>query len=156
MRDAPIASELEQPDRAGSPRDVLRRYHQAMQAKSADALAALYAPDGLHEFSFFTPGRTEPYMGREAVRAGYRHSWHNHPLAIHAIEDVFVHEAADPEVVIGQWRLTGSIIATGQPVVLTGLLVLRVRDGLIVHTRDFMDGLGVANALGRPPFAAAR
>jgi len=153
MGDAQLPSELES---SRSPRDVLGLYHRAMRAKSADDLAALYAPDGVHEFSFFTPGRSEPYAGREAIRAGYGQSWHNHPLAIDAIEDVFVHEAADPEVVIGQWRLTGSVIATGQPVVLTGLLVLRVRDGMIIHTRDFMDGMGVANALGRPPFAAAR
>jgi hypothetical protein len=31
-----------------------------------------------------------------------------------------------------------------------------VRAGEIVHCRDFMDGLGVANALGRAPFSAAR
>jgi len=31
--------------------------------------------------------------------------------------------------------------------------VLRVRNGQIVHARDFMDALGVAHALGRPPFS---
>jgi uncharacterized protein (TIGR02246 family) len=76
---------------------VLRRYHDAMRTKSADALAELYAVDAVHELSFFTPNRP-----RELI---------------------------------------------------TGLLVVRVHNGQIVHTRDFMDGLGIAHALGRAPFA---
>ncbi|HEY4057124.1 MAG TPA: hypothetical protein VGM39_10975, partial [Kofleriaceae bacterium] len=66
-----------------------------------------------------------------------------------------VEDGADPEVVIGQWRLIGSLRATGKPVGLTGLLALRVSAGKIVHVRDFMDTLGVAHALGRMPFAIA-
>jgi ketosteroid isomerase-like protein len=132
---------------------VLRRFHDAMLAKSADALADLYAVDAVHEFSFFTPNRPRELVGREAIRASYRTGWANHPLDIHAIEDVFVHVAADPEVVTGQWRARASLRATGAPVELTGLVVLRVHNGQIVHTRDFMDGLGIANALGRAPFS---
>jgi len=138
--------------RTASPREVLHRYHAAMQSKSADALADLYAEDSIHEFSFFTSNRPR-LVGREQVRESYAAGWRNHPLAIDEISDAFVYEATDPEVVIGQWRATGSIIATGARVAITGLLVLRVRAGRIVHTHDFMDGLGIAQALGRPPFA---
>lgn len=136
-----------------TPREVLRLFHAAMRAKSADALADLYTDDAIHEFSFHTPTQPPQLVGREAVRASYRAGWSNHPLHIDAIEDVFVEDGADPEVVIGQWRATGSLIATGAAVRITGLLVLRVRGGKLVHVRDFMDGLGIAHALGRPPFA---
>lgn len=139
--------------RASSAREVLRRYHAAMQANDADALADLYAADALHEFSFYTPNRPPQLVGREAVRASYREGWRDHPLDIHTIEDVVVFEAADPEVVFGQWRATATLRTTGAAVSLTGLIGLRVRAGQIVHTWDFMDGLGVAHALGRPPFA---
>jgi len=137
-----------------TPRVVLRRFHAAMHAKSADALADLYAEDAIHEFSFTVPHRPPRYVGQAEVRAGYGEAWRDHPLEIDAIEDVFVFDATDPEVVIGQWRLRGSLRATGAPVEVTGLLVLRVRDGKIVHCHDFMDAMGVARALGRPPFAA--
>ena len=132
---------------------VLHRYHDAMLTKSADALAELYAVDAVHEFSFFTPNRPRELVGREAIRASYRAGWADHPLEIHAIEDVFVHVAADPEVVTGQWRARASLRATGAPVEITGLLVVRVHNGEIVHTRDFMDALGIAHALGRAPFS---
>ena len=137
-----------------SPRAVLRSFHAAMLAKSADALADLYAEDAIHEFSFTVPHRPPRYVGQAEIRAGYREAWRDHPLEVDAIEDVFVHEATDPEVVIGQWRVRGSVLATGASVEITGLLVLRVRGGQIVHCHDFMDGFGVARALGRPPFAA--
>jgi uncharacterized protein len=132
---------------------ILHRYYDAMRTKSADALADLYAEDAIHEFSFFTPNRPRELVGREAIRASYHAGWADHPLDIRALDDVFVHAAADPEVVIGQWRARASLRATGAPVEITGLLVLQVRNGQIVHARDFMDGLGISHALGRPPFA---
>jgi ketosteroid isomerase-like protein len=133
----------------------LKLYHGAMLEKSADALADLYEVDAVHEFPFFTPNRPSRLEGRETIRSSYTEGWRDHPLAVDAIEDVFVQEAADPEVIIGQFRCRARLVATGKAVEITGLLVLRVRDGLIVHTRDFMDALGVANALGRLPFVAS-
>jgi ketosteroid isomerase-like protein len=138
-----------------SPRAVLKRFHEAMRAKDANALADLYALDAKHDFCFFTPNRPARYEGREAVRVGYRSAWHNHPLDIASVEDELVFDAADPEVVIGQWRAACSLRATGAPVSLTGLIALRVREGKIVQCWDFMDGLGIAHALGRLPFAAS-
>lgn len=63
-----------------SPREVLRLFHAAMAAKSADALADLYAADGVHELSFPTPHQPPRLEGREAVRETYRRAWSDHPL----------------------------------------------------------------------------
>ncbi len=141
--------------RTRSPREVLRLFHAAMTAKSADALADLYAPDATHEFPFFTPNQPARLEGREKIRDVYRRAWSDHPLDIERIEDVFVHEGEDREIVVGQWKARAIVRASGRAVEITGLLVLRVRSGLIVHTRDFMDALGIATALGREPFARA-
>lgn len=140
---------------ARSPGEVLRLFHAAMKAKDADALADLYAEDGVHELSFAVPNAPSRLEGRTRIRDFYRRGWSDHPLDIERIDDVFVHEADDGEVVVGQWRAKATLRATGRVVEITGLLVLRVQDGRIVHTRDFMDALGVARALGRDPFARA-
>jgi ketosteroid isomerase-like protein len=138
--------------KARSPREVLRAFHDAMKTKSADALADLYAVEGTHELPFYTPNQTQTLVGREAVRDVYRRAWSDHPLDIERIDDVFVHEGEDREIVVGQWKARALVRATGKTIEITGLLVLRVRDGLIVHTRDFVDAMGITKALGREPF----
>lgn len=135
----------------GSPRSLLSDYYQAMLLGSADALADLYAEEGVHEFGFTTPDRPEKLFGREAVRQSYRERWTSEPLSVDRIENVFVVDGADPELVTAQWRAQATVRATGKRVGLTGLLVLRVRDGYIVHARDFVDAFGVDQALGRLP-----
>ena len=130
-----------------SPRDVLGLYHRALEARSADRLAELYAVDAVHEFSVLVSHRPPLCHGREAVRAAYRTAWAKDPLVIEALENTFVREAHDdPEVVIGQWQMHGTRLTTGERVVVNGLLFLQVRDGLIVHARDFLDGLETALA----------
>ncbi|MGI5337452.1 nuclear transport factor 2 family protein [Streptomyces sp. CA-181903] len=134
-----------------SPRDVLAAYHRAMLSWSADDLADLYAPDAVHEFPFFAPGTPGRYEGREEVRAGYRAAWGASPVRLKEIHDVIVLDAADPEVVIGQWGASATSGPGTEPAAITGLLILRVRDGLIVHALDYMDTLGTCHALGRLP-----
>lgn len=141
--------------RARSPRDVLARFHQAMLDSSADALADLYAVDGIHEFPLTAPGRPPRYNGREEIRAGYGAAWGASPARVDEIRDVVVHETADPELIVAEQVVAATNTTTGQPFTLAFLLVMRVRDGLIVHLRDYMDALGAAWALGRLPAVVA-
>jgi len=128
------------------PREVLARYHQAMRDKSADELAELYARDAVHEFPFTAPGFPPRYTGREEVRAGYRAAWGASPVRVEEIRDVVVHETRDPEVIIAEHTVVASVAGGEGGVSVPGLLVLRVRDGLLVHVRDYMDGFGVSDA----------
>ncbi len=125
------------------PREVLGRYRQAMLDKSADDLAELYAEDGVHEFPFRFPGVPRRFEGREAVRAGYRTMWNASPARAASIREVAVHETTDPQVIIAeQVVLAGAEGA--EPGEVPGLLVIRVRDGRIIHVRDYMDASAAA------------
>lgn len=62
-------------------------------------------------------------------------------------EDVVVHETADPEVVIVEFAYRVSV--GGQPFEVPCIFVVRVRDGVIVESRDYADHLGFARAFGR-------
>ncbi|MEU9111376.1 nuclear transport factor 2 family protein [Streptomyces sp. NPDC048483] len=137
------------------PREVLARYQRAMLDKSADDLADLYAVDAVHEFPFLFPGMPECYQGREEVRAGYRAAWDASPAQPQEIREVVVHENTDPEVIVVEQVVSGTMTTTGRPFSFPGLLVIRVRNSQIVHVRDYMDGLGVAHAMGRLTAVAA-
>lgn len=122
---------------------IVTRFHDAMLHKSADELADLYSEDGVHEFPFRMPGMVERYNGREEIRAGYRASWGATPASVEEIRNVVIHQSTDPEVLVVEHET--AVTVYGQPYTVPGLLVLRVRDGKIVHTRDYMDATAVAS-----------
>jgi len=58
-----------------------------------------------------------------------------------------VHETADPEVVIYEFSYVGS--ANGRPFRVPCIFVTRVRDGVVVESRDYADHVEMARAFGR-------
>lgn len=56
----------------------------------------------------------------------------------------------DPEVVLVEQVLHGINTASTTAFSFPGIVLLRIRDGQIVSTRDYMDALGVAQAMNRP------
>ncbi|MFD7712109.1 nuclear transport factor 2 family protein [Streptomyces sp. NPDC059786] len=129
-----------------TPREVLARYYQAMLDKSADDLADLYAVDAVHEFPFTSPGFPARYEGREAVRAGYRAAWGSSPVQVREVREIAVYETAGPEVIVAEHVVVATLPARRTTFTVPGLLILDVHDGLIRRARDYMDGLGLANA----------
>ncbi|WP_217708819.1 nuclear transport factor 2 family protein [Nonomuraea rhodomycinica] len=119
--------------------ETVAAFHRAMLHKSADELANLYAEEGLHEFPF---GGLPPLKGREEVRAAYRVTWSETPAEVERVRMVALHATADPEVVVVEQQT--DVTVAGNPITVPGLLVLRVRDGRIVHTRDYMDSSAIS------------
>ena len=58
-------------------------------------------------------------------------------------------------MLVAEQVVSGVIRSTGRQFEFPGLLILRVRDGQIIHARDYMDGLGVAHAMTRLPAVIA-
>nr|WP_202524357.1 nuclear transport factor 2 family protein [Kitasatospora sp. SID7827] len=122
----------------------MARYRRAMLDLDADALADLYAPDAVHEFPFRFPGFPPRYEGREAVRAGYRAAWRASPARPTEVEERALHVSTDPEVLVAEQVVRGELADGRGTFEVPGLLVLRVRHGLIVHVRDYLDAGGRA------------
>ncbi|WP_405710422.1 MULTISPECIES: nuclear transport factor 2 family protein [unclassified Streptomyces] len=117
-----------------------------MLDKSPDDLADLYAVDAVHEFPFTSPGFPPRYEGREAVRAGYRAAWGASPAQMLEVRKIATYETDDPEVIIAEHVVVGTVAAKPTEFAVPGLLILHVRNGLITRVRDYMDGLGVVGA----------
>jgi ketosteroid isomerase-like protein len=64
---------------------------------------------------------------------------------------VVIHETADPGVVIVEYGLDGEMTGSAEPFSLRFVMVMTIRDGQIVHTRDYADPIAGARALGRVP-----
>lgn len=125
---------------------------QAQRAAQLDRLAALYAEhtDVRHPFATSDlPLRTRADLRRHFDQAagGADGIERFEPVGLH------VHRTGDPEVVITEFRYEGS--AGGRPISFPNIFVTRVRDGMIVESRDYADHVGAARAFGRLPALAA-
>lgn len=124
-----------------TPRDVFLRLSEDIGAGRFDELAALYAEDTVveHPQAVPRPTRTE---GRAAIHARF-----TSPLA-RTLRlrpyDVVVHETTDPEVIVAEYAYTVTSPETGKQAEARNVQMLRVRDGLIVHSRDYHDYLAMA------------
>jgi uncharacterized protein len=141
----------ESPQATPGPREVLIRFQRAAIDKSTDDFANLYAVDGVHEFPFTRPGVSSRLQGREEIRAFVQANWDASPLQYEEYRNVVVHETADPEVIVVEQEAAGTVTTTGRRFALPNIVVLKVRDGHIVHLRDYVNVLAVAEATDRLP-----
>ena len=108
--------------------ELLERYQRAMIAFDADALAALYAPDAVHEFPFMTPGHDTRYHGADEVRAAYRRVWANRRVALDDLRNVALHHSHD--TIVSEWTARAHLIDDPTSTFeLAGVLAITVRNG---------------------------
>ena len=131
---------------AAQPRQVLSELIAGVTERRWDDLPALYAEDTLVEHPLGLPVKTR-LEGRAALAAHFR-SAADLPLRMEA-ENVVMHDTADPEVVIGEFDYVGTDTSTGAAFRVANVFVVRVRDGLIVESRDYTDHARLAAAFGR-------
>jgi steroid delta-isomerase-like uncharacterized protein len=141
---------------AADARSVATTYFDALARHDLDAATACWAPDGVDHLV----GQTT-VTGPDGVRAFFTELFGAMPDFKFEVERV----VAEGDHVAVRWRASGTfsgetafqgIEPTGRRVTLTGIDLVHVRDGLIVHNDAFSDGLGLARQLGLLPPAGSR
>jgi ketosteroid isomerase-like protein len=135
---------------ARSPRETAELMLRTVAEGTRDELADLYAPD-VQIVNVWAPGGPAVSEGREHLRARMNATaklWDFESTA-----DVSLHETADPEVVVLEYRVNGRLAADDTRFSLGFVSVLRIVDGLIVHARDYSNPEETAALL--PYFEAA-
>jgi ketosteroid isomerase-like protein len=128
-----------------TPRETAERLLQASIDNAWDDLADLYAEDVVIEMPFTPTGEPVKAIGREPLRERLKSFGSMRELR--KVENVVVHETADPEVVIVEYDLHGTFRGQ-EPFTLPYVMVIRVRDGLIVSSRDYGNPVATARAMG--------
>ena len=62
--------------------------------------------------------------------------------------NIKVHETHDPEVIVAEFDYAGENLDTGEPFTYRCVFIMRVRNGEIVESRDYIDHLSSAEARG--------
>ncbi|MFJ3235596.1 nuclear transport factor 2 family protein [Streptomyces sp. NPDC086787] len=132
-----------------SPREVFTKLLEGIAAGRYSELAGLYAEDAVVETVFepVGPRRTE---GRAALKERFAQVAASSPVEL-APANVVIRETDDPELIVAEWDYQVHHRPTGRNFKSANIQVLRVRDGLIVHSRDFHDHLALIAASGALP-----
>jgi hypothetical protein len=112
--------------------------------------AELLAEDVVVETPFSPPGMRR-HEGREAWLAFYRARSAVLPVRFEQLRELATHQTGDPEVIVVEYELTGTVTTTGRRASAVLIGVLRVRDGLIQHWREYQDVLAISEALKLTP-----
>jgi ketosteroid isomerase-like protein len=134
-----------------TPRQTAERLVRAAIGADPGDMADCYAPSVVIEMPFparaLYPDRIETTREdlRERFRAGaairrYRR-----------LSDVVIHETTDSEVVIAEYQLHGELIESGEPFAQRFVMVMTIRDGEIVHSRDYTNPIVGARMMGKLP-----
>lgn len=123
-------------------------------ASQIDELANLYAVDAHVTHPFHPEHAESATVGREALRAHFASMTQAAVPAHSSVEDFRAHVTSDPEVVIAEFRYAGSV--GERPLNTRCIFVVRVVDGLIVESRDYIDHLASARSYGVLPEVLAR
>jgi uncharacterized protein len=134
-----------------SARQVAEELLAAAVSRTPGDMADCYAPEVVIEMPFAVaalfPSRIE--TTREELRARFQAG--TGARRYREARDVAIHQTTDPDVAIVEYELCGAMVATGEEFASRYAMVITVRDGFIVHSRDYSNPVEGARLLGRIP-----
>lgn len=130
-----------------TPREVFLALVNGVAEERWDELPDLYAEqtDVVHPFD---PLRGPALRSRDELREHFTPTGAG-PRLDRRAADITIHETTDPEVIIAEFEYQGTVVDTGEPFAYPGIFVLRVRNGEIVSSRDYLDHVTAATIRGR-------
>jgi len=132
-----------------SPTEVFHRLVDAIaERRQSEILDECYAEDVVVEHPFMIPEPTTT-KGREQLRQRTT-KLKTLPITMEIV-NVVVHETADPEVIVGEFESRITSKQTGKRITTSNILVLRVRNGLVVSSRDYHNHALLAAFIGSLP-----
>ncbi|WP_371674976.1 nuclear transport factor 2 family protein [Streptomyces sp. NBC_01276] len=132
-----------------SPREVFQKLIEGIGAGRYTELAEFYAEDAVVE-TVLAPVGPRRVEGRAALAERFARVAASSPLEL-TPANVVVRETDDAEVIVAEFDYHVYHRVTGRSFEAANIQVLRVRDGLIVSSRDYHDHLALAVAGGNLP-----
>lgn len=136
------------------PLAVYRRMQEALlhgRGEGATLLPAELLADDVVVETPFAPAGARRYDGRDAWLSYYRTQGAGLVVRFEELRELATHTTDDPQVIVVEYELTGTVMATGVRATVTCIAVLRTHDGRIVHWREYQDLPAITEALTRQP-----
>src|SRR5690349_12425580 len=109
------------------PHEVFEHMQQQWLGTADDTDLLALAEDAVVELPFAPPGRPKRYEGRDEFLAFARPERAMLPARFEEVRNVVIHDTTDPEVIVVEYELVGTVTTTGQQAAAPFIGVLRVR-----------------------------
>lgn len=106
------------------------------------------ADDVVYEVLYDIPGWPRVIKGRKDLLAAFR--GYVEGIALQAADKLVVHKTGNGRVVVIEYEVHGTILATGAKYDNRFCSIIRIDSRKIAHWRDYMDSLAAWNALTAP------
>ena len=110
----------------------------------------LWAPDVVIEAPF-AAGGPHRYEGRDNFLAATKTGRETLPVRFDEMRNVLVHDTTDPNKIIVEYELVGTLLTTGEQKSALFIAVMEIRDGLLTLWREYQNTQAIAQALGQIP-----
>jgi uncharacterized protein len=112
------------------------------------------AEDARFDFRYDFPGWPRTIRGRAALMDQF--SGYGKSIKLHSADGLQVHRSQDSRVVILEYDVHGTILATGMAYDNRFSSIITIENRKVVHWRDYMDSLAAWTALNgkKPPTAS--
>ncbi|MDL4820303.1 nuclear transport factor 2 family protein [Actinomadura opuntiae] len=130
-----------------TPRELFARFQRNALAGGAGLDEEMLAEDVVIEMPFAPDGHARRMEGRAAIAARLREGRAALPIIFEEFRDVVIHETADPEVIVAEYVMVATMPARGRRASANFAVVLRARDGRVVHWREYQDRAAITEAL---------
>jgi hypothetical protein len=125
-------------------------FEKAMRVEvlSGEVTGDHLADDVVVEWPFAALGRPRRIEGKAGFLAMAGPARKAMPFRIDECVIDTVHETGDPDIAVVEYRLGGTMLATGERGSTDLIAVIRVRGDRVVHWREYQDTLAIAQAMG--------
>ena len=124
---------------------MLRRVLGDRLRPGLETFPDMFAQDGVLEYPYAPPGLNATHTGRDAIVANFQRI--RPLLRIDEVFDVTEIRVSDAEVVVLEFKGRGEGVVTKEPYDQRYISVIQVRDGLIVHYKDYWNPLALVRAV---------
>ncbi len=131
-----------------SPAETFHALVAGVAERRLDDLPDLYA-ERTNVRHPFDPLRAAPLTSRDDLRRHFGSGAPGPTTIRRRPANVAIHQTTDPEVIVAEFEYHQTDTRTGAHSTVPCIFVLRVRDGEIVESRDYVDHVASARALGR-------
>ena len=124
---------------------MLRRVLGNRLRPDAETFPDMFAVDGVLEYPYAPPGLNTPIAGRDAIIANFQRI--RKLLRIDGVADVSEIEVSDPDMVVLEFSGRGEGLITKEAYNQRYISVIRMRDGNIVHYKDYWNPIALLRAV---------